>query len=383
MGEGCRSCRFERERSLFLRAQNNAVLGGTLPLRLARKLQSFYANCRLTWTGDLSDQMRNDLVSELSKLNETDMTRLQSTRSLVQSGHIVSILLLIGFIAAVEWFFGWDSLLAPWSTLTPVVITGIGFILMMTYAARGLRLYRFFRSELDFLSCLTLLLKHNLWVVLMPARTGEVAFPVLMRQRFGIAPGRSIPVLLWFRLLDMHVLALIIGVAWGWGYSPTITILFATCWIGALAVCILSRRAVTDWLHRRSGKLARKLGNLMESAPQSATKLFESWAWTVVSWTMKMLLFAWIISAFTTVNFLPSMAGALGGEISTVLPIHGIGGVGSYQSGVAFALLPFGVSIGEAIQGGVNLHLVVLGGAVISGLIAYATPAGIQRVEAF
>jgi len=68
------------------------------------------------------------------------------------------------------------------------------------------------------------------------------------------------------------------------------------------------------------------------------------------------------------------MAGALGGEISSALPVHAIGGFGTYHTGVVSALLPFDVSVEDAVQGGVNLHLVVLGGALVSGLLAHAIP---------
>jgi len=53
-----------------------------------------------------------------------------------------------------------------------------------------------------------------------------------------------------------------------------------------------------------------------------------------------------------------------------VLPVHGLAGAGTYEAGVVAALLPFGVAPAAALAGAVNLHLFLLGAALLGGALA-------------
>lgn len=302
------------------------------------------------------------------------MTRIRTAFARLDRGYLYSIGFLVAFVIVIETAFDWAALLEPWTELRATAIGGVLILLFLTYVARGLRLFRYYRCRLRFLTCLKVLLQHNLWIVLLPARTGEAAFPLLMHRYFGISLRESLPVLLWFRFLDMHTLVLIVASVFLWRQSPLVSVFFAAGWSGSLVAVLLSRPLVVRFLESRPGRVTGKLLAMLTSAPFSMSRFVETWVWTLVGWTTKLLLFAWIIGAFTSLNFLPSLLGALGGEVSSALPIHSIGGFGTYHSGVATALLPFGASLNEAIRGGVNLHLVVFGGAIASGLLAYAIP---------
>lgn len=278
------------------------------------------------------------------------------------------------FVGIIEIYFGWASLLTPWKNLGIGTVATIVLLLAVTYLARALRLYRAYQSRLPFLDSLKLLLHHNFWNVLLPARSGEIAFPVLMHRYFDISPKESIPLLLWFRFLDLHSLILVVGTAWLWFDAPEYAPLFTVTWIAVLVAVFFSRTTVLNVLERLPGKAFRSLYEIVEDSPKSPIKLVESWFWTIVCWATKLLLLAWVVQVFTSIPFLPALLGAVGGEASSVLPLHSIGGFGTYHTGVALALLPFDVTFENAIRGGVNLHLVMLSGALFGGLVALAVP---------
>ena len=72
--------------------------------------------------------------------------------------------------------------------------------------------------------------------------------------------------------------------------------------------------------------------------------------------------------------FYQSWAGATTGELSSVLPIHGIAGAGTYEAGVLIGLLPWGLDQGLALASAVNLHLFVLGSTLLlTGLLVLMT----------
>lgn len=121
-------------------------------------------------------------------------------------------------------------------------------------------------------------------------------------------------------------------------------------------------------------KVSAMIAAMLKTLPKSRSKLFESWGWTTLNWGMKLFSFAWILTIFTPINFADSVFGAAGGELSTVLPINAPAGIGTYEAGVVAAMMPLGVKLQHAIIGGVNLHLFVLGMAVIGGLLSFLVP---------
>ena len=67
--------------------------------------------------------------------------------------------------------------------------------------------------------------------------------------------------------------------------------------------------------------------------------------------------------------------GATTGELSIVLPFYGIAGVGTYEGGILAGLVPLGIELETALKGAVNLHLFVLGIAILAGVLAALFPA--------
>ena len=69
------------------------------------------------------------------------------------------------------------------------------------------------------------------------------------------------------------------------------------------------------------------------------------------------------------------MMSAIGGELTSVLPFHAPGGVGTYEAGMIAALAPV-LALDEAGQGAVNTHLFVIGASALGGIIGLLLPAG-------
>jgi len=205
---------------------------------------------------------------------------------------VLSLVFFAAFALGIEHFFGWSTLLAPWADLGPDAIAGVLALLAVTYLARGLRLYRFYRSRLGFLASQKLLLQHNLWTVLLPARAGEIAFPVLMQRYFDIPARQSLPVLLWFRVLDVHALLLVVGFALLLPRGAPVSAAFAAAWIWILVAALYCRPLQIVMLKRLPGRLAAKCLDVIATRPFPMGRLLESWLWTMICWTVKLLLFA-------------------------------------------------------------------------------------------
>src|SRR5579859_2151407 len=124
---------------------------------------------------------------------------------------LLNALVLGLFIWAVEHYWGWGKLLAPWRNLELAVLLLAVCGMLLSYVVRALRIYLAERDipRGQYLACLRLILINNVVNLLLPARSGEASFPILMKRWFGIDPARATGTLIWLRLLDLHVLATI------------------------------------------------------------------------------------------------------------------------------------------------------------------------------
>jgi len=281
---------------------------------------------------------------------------------------VVGVGVFVAFIVFVQLYYGWGRLLAPWAALSPAIIGAAAAIVFASYAVRALRLYDYFRAEMrgQFGTCLRLFVQHNLLNNLLPMRSGELSFPVLMSRYFGISPMRSMPALVWFRVLDLHTLLV---VALFLSLSQAVHPRAAAIALAAVPLPYLGFR-LGGWIQTRlsghEGRIPALLHRALQGLPQSPRAFWLAWFWTLVNWGVKLGVFAWVLLLFIDVPPAAAWLATIAGDLTSVLPVHSVAGAGTFEAGVVAALLPFGVSTEQALAAAVNLHLFLLGSAVIA-----------------
>lgn len=295
---------------------------------------------------------------------------------------LISLLILVAFILLVEWLFGWRALLSPWLTLSPTALLLALTLVFASYALRALRLYGYFRSDLPGAPlpllgrCLRLTLQHNLFNNLLPLRSGELSFPLLMGRDLAIPASRSLPALLWFRLMDLHTLGLLALAAFGQHYigmAPTGAALLA--WLSLPWWLYRFNRRLLSWSEaRHHSRMHRWLATSSRGLPTDSRLFVTTWLWTVINWAVKLAVFAWVLRQFMALPAAAALLGALTGDLTSVLPIHGVAGAGTYEAGVVAGLLPFGVDATAALAAAVNLHLFMLAATLLGGALSLLLP---------
>jgi len=257
-------------------------------------------------------------------------------------------------------------------------------VVLFSYGIRTLRLVSFFRSQLRtrFFQALRLMLIHNLWNNLLPMRAGEISFPILMKRYFSIPASDSLPALFWFRLLDLYLVLMLAVISLLLIQDqPLLAVLLMTLLTLAIPLAYLLLPKLLLSLERYAPvKLARILAQCRLALPRSWRLLLLSSFWTLINWTVKLAAFSWIVMQFVEIDEGLALLGAIGGELTTVLPIHGVAGAGTYEAGVVAALLPSGVDKQQALIAAVNLHLFLLSCTLLSGLLSFFIP-GRSRPE--
>jgi uncharacterized membrane protein YbhN (UPF0104 family) len=286
----------------------------------------------------------------------------------------------VAVLALVHRSVGWGALLSPWREVPPGSLALAVLLVLASYAIRTIRIHRYFSPATSghFRRSFRLILFHNLFNNLLPMRSGEASFPLLMKEEFQVPFSRSVPGLLYLRLLDLHFLLLLGALVFTPGRGLWVWILPAILLpLPALGFRIQS--LVQDRVRRGESE---KLTDVtwLEGLPQTPGMAFQTWVWTAVNWSVKLLVFAWILRAFLPLPFTTALLGSITGELSSVLPIHGLAGAGTYEAGIMASLVPLGVAMEAALAGAVNLHLFVLGSSLLSGGLALVMPVGPKPV---
>ena len=288
--------------------------------------------------------------------------------------------LLGALVIAVEWTVGWEPLLSPWRTLSPLLLIALFGLTALSYVLRAVRVYDYFGPRFHgcFPTVLRLSMLHNTANNLLPMRAGEMVFPWLMRRYFGHGFLDAAAALLWIRILDLHFLALI-GILILYLRDPSpIWWWTAPVWLGGLLLFLPLRGLAKDSRGQSASGLAAKLIRLVRrvlgAAPAQPGIIARVYLWTALTWTLKFTAFAVLLEHFLPVEFWRLLTGVMGAELSSVLPFHGIAGSGSYELAVVAALAPLGVDPRLALAGAVNLHLFLLGSTLVLGGLALLLP---------
>jgi uncharacterized membrane protein YbhN (UPF0104 family) len=287
---------------------------------------------------------------------------------------LIGIAILGGFIVFVEAYFGWRALLAPWQRIPLDQIAVAALLTLISYWLRAVRFYDYFRTAMAgrFDLCVKLMLQHNLLNNLLPMRTGELSFPVLMSRYFAVPTLRSMPALLWFRLLDLHVLGILAllafrGSLWTWHWTVGGLII----WLPLPWLAFHFSNRWQRWLsHHDHSRFLQLASRILQGLPQEAPAFWRAYGWTLINWLVKLGAFVWVLRLFIDISYPAAWMGSIAGDLTSVLPVHGVAGAGTYEAGVVAGLLPYGIAAQPALAAAVNLHLFLLGTTLAGGAIS-------------
>lgn len=294
---------------------------------------------------------------------------------------------LVVFIGLVQHYWGWGRLLAPWRHLPPDIVVLAVLGMLLSYVVRASRIYwaerDIPRGHLG--QCLRLFLLSNAFNILLPMRSGEASFPLLMKRWFGIEMSRATGILIWLRLLDLQVLAAIgvVCAAAGWlGHNSAVAdwapVAAALCVIAPI-VLFAVRRPLARLLESRHGKLDQLALKVLAGLPDQLRGLLRDMGLTWLSWGVKLAGLGWVLSRLGNLSPTLGVLGAIGGDLSTVLPIHAPGGFGTYEAGVIALLAPASQPTPALLAAAVDLHLLVLTTALLTAAVAWVLPGPRQR----
>ena len=252
-----------------------------------------------------------------------------------------------------------------------------------SYVLRAARVHDEFAADTGarFTAILRLTLLHNASINILPFRSGEATFPLLLNRWFGVPGTRAIVALLWLRIQDAFVVLALAAFVWP-GLTTGLRILWVAAVIAA-AWAIPARAGSHPELEVRAGKFAATVHRIREALAESTRHHGRGWLWTIANWSVKLAAQAWLLGALLGKPILTGLSGALGVELAAILPIQGVAGFGTYEAGGAALLAPHGIAFATGLNAALALHLFVIASALVAGGLAAALlPAAAQTTSA-
>jgi uncharacterized membrane protein YbhN (UPF0104 family) len=302
------------------------------------------------------------------------MTTSFENRPLLSTGKVSLLILILSLLAVVILI----SLLATQFDLSVTLITwsklGIEWILfcfILVFCSnllRAGRLYHHFQSEMKggFSHCLRISLYHNFINNLLPMRSGEASFPLLLKSIFSIDFTQSTAALLSFRLSDLLVLTLYGLFALLFGHQLSTHLLFLSIVLVLTLLVTLLLPMLLNTLSKLWPRMDNSLFKIREGLPRKPAAIFTLLLWTLLIWAVKLTSYALILSSFTEATMPLSLLGSLSGELASGIPLYTPAAFGSFEGGVLAVLIPSGIGQSTALTAAVNLHLFLLLASLVS-----------------
>jgi hypothetical protein len=288
---------------------------------------------------------------------------------------LISAAAIAAYAVFVEWVWGWPILLRQWAEIGVGPVLSALALLVATYFIRCYRIHDYFPSETRgrFLSLFRVTQVHNLLNIMLPFRAGETSFPLLMRSEFGVPLVRGTAALFVMRLLDLHALLTVAAVGLVAGRGAIGWVLWLIAFLSPLAFFLMKEKALTAMRRFAPAKAGPHLDEVEAGLPIDIPAFLRAWAMTMLNWAVKVVVLAWVLAIMGVAPLAASFGGALGGELSSVLPVHAPAGVGTYAAAIVAGAVSFGAdhatleTLGRA---SVNAHLMVIVSAVVGTLLS-------------
>jgi uncharacterized membrane protein YbhN (UPF0104 family) len=246
---------------------------------------------------------------------------------------------------------------------TAVVIFLLGAV---SWLLRGLRTWLLF-EQLPLMEALGMSFVHNTANNLAPMRLGELALPMLARWLGNVEFSVGLTSLLWIRLLDLFSL---IGISVCIVFLPTVgTIMLALLAALVFLTPLLIAIIIPKTQHIRLPQILEQARAQLIYEAQNGKRLHRMWRLTILAWLSKIMGMGVLLATLSGIPMTDVITTILGAELSSILPIHGLAGAGSYEAGGIIGSTLMGLSPVLALEMTIQLHIYVLSLTAVFGIL--------------
>jgi len=235
---------------------------------------------------------------------------------------------------------------------------------------------------------------HNMYNRVLPFRTGEVSYILLLRAEGVVTGTEAAASLLVARIFDYLTISfLFVLTVFFMRFSGTLQLIawvmafFMAVAFGALAAMTFGGHKFFDWFHRLTQNFEGRAGAILQKAEEKGREGVESlqsigskstygrtFLFSLLIWLAMFYIHYAIISGLgeSPITYWGTIIGSTFAVLTNILPIHGVAGFGTIETGWTVGYMLLGIPKQVAIGSGFLMHLFVLFSALVYGLIALA-----------
>ncbi|MDC3058073.1 flippase-like domain-containing protein [Litorivicinus sp.] len=274
--------------------------------------------------------------------------------------------LLVATVSIAASLLDLTAVVTAFSSLSVHTILVILILGSVSWVLRGLRTWLLF-EQVPLLEALGMSFVHNTANNLAPMRLGELALPLLARWLGNVEFSVGLTSLLWIRLLDFISLVSISLCVFLLPSVGSIMLAFIAALIFLTPLLIAVLVPKTQGL--RLPKILKQARSQLIFESQNGQRLHRIWRLTILAWLAKILGMAILLATLSGIAVTDVISTILGAELSSILPIHGLAGAGSYEAGGIIGSTFVGLSPILALEMTIQLHIYVLSLTVVFGIL--------------
>ncbi|SNZ02825.1 hypothetical protein SAMN06265182_0220 [Persephonella hydrogeniphila] len=268
----------------------------------------------------------------------------------------ISIAVSVGFIYLFYVIIGFDKFVSFFSQLSIINIF-LAFVLYTgSYITRALR-WKIVLSIKEFKKLFKITAFNTVFNIFLPFRTGELSFFYMLKKE-NIPFSESAISFFSVRIFDAISLFAVFGFSFFLFYSKPF---FAILTLTLMPFSFLVLRYIVSFLKHEKIKE-------FQNTKLTLKNISVLYVLSVFTFFLKFTAFYLILPKGVDLSFIQAFFASAAGDLTTILPVHGIAGIGTYEGGYAGILILFGVDKEKALLASVFVHLfMLLGAAIIAG----------------
>jgi uncharacterized protein (TIRG00374 family) len=303
-------------------------------------------------------------------------------------GNLVGLILSLVTIIIMLLNLDWDATMETFANVNGFFLIAAFLMYLLNYVFRTLRFQVLLELEnhsFPLLYGVTSL--YGMFLYVMPAKSGEISYPLLLKNQLKISLPESTATLITARLFDFATLALFIPVALisFWEKIPPwlrSTAIIFTAAILILSLCFLwfvrhnKRFSKNHYTSLESRSVVLRLKNGVNGLIFSLKEInkrniyLRLWLITIAIWIFLQTNFYFIVlSLGFRISFFQMLVISIIMVPLTLLPVQGFANLGTHEIGWATAFTLFGFSQSSAINIAFSSHIIFFVFVLCLGLL--------------
>ncbi len=268
----------------------------------------------------------------------------------------VSILVTVGFLYLFYAVIGFDIFFKFLKEISIENILIAFSLYVFSYITRTYR-WKITLNINDFKKLFKITSFNTVFNIFLPFRTGELSFFYMLKKE-NIPFSESAVSFFTVRIFDAVSLFTVFGASF-----------FVLKGYTLLAILLLVGMPLSFYILKWGVALTKieKLKNFSKETLH-LKNLLVLYILSILTFASKFTGFYFVLPRGLNLSFTESFFASSAGDLTTVLPIHGIAGIGTYEGGFAGVLIFLGIEKETALLASVFVHIfILLGAAIVAG----------------